>query len=74
MSRFSYEIVKSITYTIRYWYSPLLMNIDIFIHGFIINIFFEQGQSKKINNIRYQLFSLIKKSKDKKHIALLIMI
>jgi len=61
------EINEQFDYVIKYWYTPLLTNLDLFLSGFLVNVFI---QNKKNNPFS----TIINKKINKKYIAIIGMI
>jgi peptidoglycan/LPS O-acetylase OafA/YrhL len=61
------EINEQFDYVIKYWYTPLLTNLDLFLSGFLVNVFI---QNKKNNPFS----TFINKKINKKYIAIIGMI
>ncbi len=64
---FSHQINQQMGYAFKYWYTPIFNNIDIFLCGFLVNVFikYHKPSSSGINKILFI---------NKKYIAIILMI
>jgi peptidoglycan/LPS O-acetylase OafA/YrhL len=72
---FRKEIGEQITYVVKYWYTPIITNLDLFVGGFIVNIWFKYQNSKS----QFTLYHLVYKNLhlyklNKKYIATTLII
>ncbi len=74
---FQREITENIGYVFKYWYSPLITNLDIFLCGFLVNAFIKYqkrilSQLETPNN--YSFATYLKKNKLKLLAVLLLIL
>ncbi|MBD2388000.1 acyltransferase family protein [Cylindrospermum sp. FACHB-282] len=69
------EIGDQFTYVVKYWYTPLLTNLDLLLCGFLVNPWLKYKPFKlkpKVNDKLYKIFHLDKVSK--KHVAVILIV
>ncbi len=67
---FKTQITEQFSYVVKYWYTPLIMNLDLFLCGFLVNIYLKHQHfshsDRKINFLFNRL--------NKKYIALILFV
>jgi len=69
---FRQEMSEQVLYVVKYWYTPLITNVDIFMCGFLVNVWLKYQPSNKKYYSFYKLLHLDKLNK--KYIAVVLVI
>ncbi|BAZ30930.1 O-acetyltransferase OatA [Cylindrospermum sp. NIES-4074] len=72
---FSRQISEQFSYVVKYWYSPIITNLDLFLGGFLVNVWLKYQPVKfeaKEHHKLYKIFNLYKLNK--KYIAVILIV
>ncbi len=73
---FRHQIAEQIEYVFKYWYTPLINSLDIFLGGFLVNAFikYQKPKLEELENITHSRQPIILPKSTAKYIALILLI